>query len=68
MKLRPRNYGTMNRLIARGVTYAVNDLARKRKWDKRNVKCQENKNNIGLSTFYWLMFVMMLFFVLVNLL
>jgi len=65
LKLRPRNYGTMNRLIARGVTHAVNDLARKKNREQeRNVRCQENKNDFGLSIFTWFVIVIIMLFIL----
>jgi len=43
MMMRPRNYGTLNRCIARSITYALRDSNRK-KYSKNNSNTYTNQN------------------------
>lgn len=44
MMMRPRNYGVLNRSIARGVTYALRENDRKKRNAKRNSNFYLNSN------------------------
>lgn len=75
MMLRPRNYGILNRAIARGVSHTVNDYYRrnnKRRVSNVNVNRNNNLNgnnandgqiNIGFILFF---IIIVLFYVMVR--
>jgi hypothetical protein len=50
MQMRPRNYGTLNRAVARGISHAVNDAYRQKERQKRReAKYNAVNNTIKMS-------------------
>lgn len=47
MRMKPRNYGTFNRIVARSVTHAINNYYRRK---PKNYKSNNNKKELNSIT------------------
>ena len=67
MQMRPKNYGSLNRAVARGISHAVNDYARQRERQKKReakynavsntVKTPQGNTESDMSAIFWLVIV-----------
>jgi len=66
MMLRPRNYGSLNRAVARSLTYALRDY--NRKGNKRSNVSNVNNNNDGDVSFnvMWIFVIIFIFMLVVR--